>query len=99
MNGIYGIDRIIWITPLQGLKFAEEFIRRALPYAIDYGLSALKMTKKYHSKKAESLIINSVGQRPTKQKTHANTKPRRGAINSTSLTIIKIQNIAQSFEK
>ena len=33
------------------------------------------------TQKAESLIINSVGQRPTKQNTHANIKLRRSAIN------------------
>ena len=32
-------------------------------------------------RKAERLIINSIGQRPMKLNTHANPKPRRGVIN------------------
>ena len=36
-------------------------------------------TTRFHKKKAESLIINSIGQRPMKQKASI-AKPRRGVI-------------------
>ena len=53
------ICRMNRITPFQGLNLTGYFYHRALPYANDNGLSA------HISKKAESLLINSVGQRPT----------------------------------
>jgi hypothetical protein len=38
MNDIYGIKMI---TPFQGLEWRGKLFRRALPHAIDFGLSAL----------------------------------------------------------
>ena len=51
------------ITPFQGLNLMGYFYRRAMPHANDNGLSAHRFCEILT--KAESLLINSVGQRPT----------------------------------
>jgi hypothetical protein len=47
---------------------------------LSYSDLPMRITTLSTSKKAESLTINSVGQRPTKRSTHANPKPQRGVI-------------------
>jgi hypothetical protein len=44
MKGICGTN---WITPFQGLNWRGATFRRALPYAIDFGLSAQSSSKTY----------------------------------------------------
>ena len=58
---INNISRINRITPIQGFVRALPY-RRALPHVNDNGLSAQRFWEIL--KKAESLLINSVGQRP-----------------------------------
>ena len=70
------INLINQITPFQGLPFRDDLFRRALPYAIDkWAFSPIDTNK------AESLTINSIGQRPMERNTHVNPKPQRGVIN------------------
>ena len=61
MNNICSINRI---TPFQGFVRALPY-RRAMPHVNDNGLSAQRFWEIL--KKAESLLINSVGQRPTEK--------------------------------
>ena len=76
INNICSINRI---TPIQGFVRALPYRRalphvndhRALPYANDDGFST------HILKKAESLLINSVGQRPTFNNEQYNNKRKK----------------------
>ena len=73
MNDICGINRI---TPFQGLDLTGNLCHRALPYANDNGLSAHTLPNK-----AESLIINSVGHRPTNNNNSVGHRPTNDSNN------------------
>ena len=71
----YAID--LWaFSPMYNYTNRNGLFRRVLSFAIDLWAFSPMSTNK-----AESLAINSIGQRPMKRNTHVNPKPRRGAIN------------------
>jgi len=85
MNDVSDFCRI---TPRWGFHLRNVLSRRALPYANDFWAFSPKIVKNVKAakndfplRKAESLLINSVGQRPTERNVIKNLKPQRGVIN------------------
>ena len=73
MNDIYGIS---WISPRWGFTFCRGVRgHRALPYASALTPSGFGASLRVYAHKAESLLINSIGQRPMKKARTKTTSP------------------------
>ena len=76
MNDICGIKR--QIAPLRGFRLRDDLFRRAAPHS-------RQSLPRCVGVKAESLLINSVGHRPTNWNVPPSAKPCKGVIRISPL--------------